>query len=213
MQLVTFPQRMKTLRKGSQMSQRELAQRLGFSAGTIAMYETGRREPSFDTIKQLATMFNVSVDYLLGRTDLETMNSVPPPAAPVLPPPPLQTPVLNPVLASLVERMFVERHLESTSQIFLFTFAALTTVEIERLRRGASPAEFSDERLVRFFRKFPLDDIRAYYRAAGFPLPQAFVDLESELREVLDRVRMSTDGSPEALEYIIHLAREMFEQP
>ena len=37
----------------------------------ISNYEAGKREPEFDTIKKLASYFNVSVDYLIGFSDLK----------------------------------------------------------------------------------------------------------------------------------------------
>jgi transcriptional regulator with XRE-family HTH domain len=51
------------------LSQYELAQALGFSRGQIANYEQGKREPDFATLITLANFFQVSLDYLLGRTE------------------------------------------------------------------------------------------------------------------------------------------------
>lgn len=60
--------RIAALRKGSGMSQAELARLLKVSASAIGMYEQGRREPGADTLVALADTFHVSVDYLLtGR--------------------------------------------------------------------------------------------------------------------------------------------------
>lgn len=62
--------RLKELRNKKGMSQRELANFLQLSPSAIAMYETGQREPDSETLKKIADFFNVSIDYLLGRTDL-----------------------------------------------------------------------------------------------------------------------------------------------
>jgi transcriptional regulator with XRE-family HTH domain len=51
------------------ISQTEAAKRLGIVRTTYSNYEAGNREPDVDTIKKMAEFFEVSVDYLLGRTD------------------------------------------------------------------------------------------------------------------------------------------------
>ena len=66
-----FSKRLVALRKAAKLSQYELANRLGFSRGKLANYEQGTREPDFETLKMLANFFNVSTDYLLGRTDVK----------------------------------------------------------------------------------------------------------------------------------------------
>ena len=63
----------KQLRLSSGMTQEELAKRLGVSRSTIGMYETGARTPDADTLEKIADLFNVDVDYLLGRTQKTTM--------------------------------------------------------------------------------------------------------------------------------------------
>ena len=50
------------LRKKKGLSQRALAKELHFSAGTIGLYETGRRKPSLDNAKIIAKYFNVPVE-------------------------------------------------------------------------------------------------------------------------------------------------------
>ncbi|GMR65853.1 helix-turn-helix domain-containing protein [Bacillus thuringiensis] len=57
------------LRKNQKLSQYDLADRLGFSRGKLANYEQGQREPDYDTLKKIADFFEVSTDYLLGRTE------------------------------------------------------------------------------------------------------------------------------------------------
>jgi transcriptional regulator with XRE-family HTH domain len=64
-----FSKRLVELRKEKKMSQYEIADRLGFSRGQYANYEQGTREPDFSTLQKIADYFNVSTDYLLGRTD------------------------------------------------------------------------------------------------------------------------------------------------
>lgn len=68
----------KELRKAAGLSQTEMAKRLGISRSTVGMYETGQREPDFETLEMIADFFNVDVDYLIGRTNKTTVlpNSV-----------------------------------------------------------------------------------------------------------------------------------------
>ncbi|MCK8825363.1 helix-turn-helix domain-containing protein [Fuchsiella alkaliacetigena] len=61
--------RLKELRKKEELSQRELAKKLNLSGSTIGMYEAGKRKPDSDTLQKIASFFDVSVDYLLGRTN------------------------------------------------------------------------------------------------------------------------------------------------
>lgn len=62
-------ERIKTLRKRSGMTQEELSDKLGFhTKSAISKIEKGHREPSIGTLILIADYFNVSVDFLLGRT-------------------------------------------------------------------------------------------------------------------------------------------------
>lgn len=63
----------KQLRISSGYTQIEMAQKLGISRSTIGMYETGAREPDFETLEAIADFFNVDIDYLIGRTDKTTI--------------------------------------------------------------------------------------------------------------------------------------------
>lgn len=65
-----FGERLKQLRTEKGLFQKELAKILGVSAGAIGMYENGKRTPDFEILNKIADYFNVSVDYLLGRTDI-----------------------------------------------------------------------------------------------------------------------------------------------
>ena len=63
----------KRLRLSRGLTQQEISEKLGISRSTIGMYETGAREPDYDTLELIADFFNVDMDYLLGRTDKTTM--------------------------------------------------------------------------------------------------------------------------------------------
>lgn len=63
--------RIKTLREESGMKQEDLANKMSVSPSAIGMYETNKREPNNELILKLAQFFNVSTDYLLGKTDVK----------------------------------------------------------------------------------------------------------------------------------------------
>lgn len=66
--------RLKELRKRKGLSQLRLATDLHTTQNTISRYETGEREPGINELIKIANYFNVSVDYLLGRTENPKMN-------------------------------------------------------------------------------------------------------------------------------------------
>ncbi len=57
---------LKTLRLKSNMTQAQLAQKLGLTKSVISAYETGLRLPSYDILIHIAEIYDVSTDYLLG---------------------------------------------------------------------------------------------------------------------------------------------------
>ena len=59
-------QKLKELRNEMGLTQCKLAQKLGLSRSTIAMYETGQSEPDLQTLISIAVFFKVSVDFILG---------------------------------------------------------------------------------------------------------------------------------------------------
>ena len=63
-----FQNILKTLRTSHNLTQDALAKKLKISRSTIGMYESGAREPDFETFELIADFFNVDIDYLLGRT-------------------------------------------------------------------------------------------------------------------------------------------------
>ncbi len=61
--------RLKLLRKKLGVSQLKLAMDLNMNQNSISRYETGEREADYATLIKFADYFNVSIDYLLERTD------------------------------------------------------------------------------------------------------------------------------------------------
>ena len=66
--------RLKLLWKQKHMSQLSLAMKLNTTQMSISRYETGKREPDLKTLILIADFFDVSIDYLLERTDNPKMN-------------------------------------------------------------------------------------------------------------------------------------------
>lgn len=64
-----FAERLKELRKEKNLTQVQLAEALGVSKGTIAMWEIGKREPNFETLDRLSDIFDKRIDYILGYSN------------------------------------------------------------------------------------------------------------------------------------------------
>ena len=65
---MTNGERLKFLREKKGLTQKDVATRLGLEPAAVSKYELDMREPNIEAIKKLASLFNVSIDYLLGRT-------------------------------------------------------------------------------------------------------------------------------------------------
>lgn len=66
--------RLKEIRKNKGISQLKLAMDLNMGQNTISRYENEVREADYKTLIMFADYFDVSVDYLLGRTDNPEIN-------------------------------------------------------------------------------------------------------------------------------------------
>lgn len=67
-----FGERLKKLREKNNMTRDELAKVLRLTYSAVSKYETGIRKPDQDILIELADLFNVTTDYLLGRTAIPT---------------------------------------------------------------------------------------------------------------------------------------------
>jgi len=77
---VYFGEKLKKLRKEKNLSQIDLADKVGVTRSSIANYETGRNYPANDVLTKFATLFNVSIDYLVD----DNFNGIPKNHIPVL---------------------------------------------------------------------------------------------------------------------------------
>ena len=68
--MTTLGERLKFLRKQKDVTQEELAARAGVGKQAISQYERGIRTPDYETLGALSDFFNVSTDYLIGKSDV-----------------------------------------------------------------------------------------------------------------------------------------------
>ena len=83
--MANFESILKNLRTSRGITQGELATMLDVSRSTVGMYETGGREPDFETMEAIADIFNVDMDYLMGRTQVERKHPITPPVQEIPP--------------------------------------------------------------------------------------------------------------------------------
>lgn len=111
--MADFAATIKRLRLERGITQEQLASMLKVSRSTIGMYETGSREPDFETCEAIADIFNVDMDYLLGRTSVERKEPITPS---IIPPgfEPLPKMVKRPLVGSIAcgEPITAEENIE-----------------------------------------------------------------------------------------------------
>lgn len=71
-----FPKRLKELRLEKKLTQDELGAVLNFTRAAISGYEIGRNEPSIEDLNKPAHYFDVSVDYLTGKSDIRNQEEL-----------------------------------------------------------------------------------------------------------------------------------------
>lgn len=67
---ILLGKRLKELREERNLTQKQVADALKINSVTYLHYEKAQREPPLGLLAEMAAYFNVSVDYLLGLTDL-----------------------------------------------------------------------------------------------------------------------------------------------
>lgn len=72
--MVKYGDRLRSLREGKGLSQKELADRLKINRSTYARYETSSTQPDYDILNSIANFYEVSIDYLLGRTNAQPLS-------------------------------------------------------------------------------------------------------------------------------------------
>ena len=69
---MSFGVRLRQARTEKNLTQAELAKMLSLGESTISFYEANKREPDYETLQKLADLLDVSLDWLLGRSNVKT---------------------------------------------------------------------------------------------------------------------------------------------
>lgn len=72
--MVNMGNKLKALRLEKNLTQKQVADRSGVAISAISSYESGSRYPSYDVLIKLSRIFHVSTDYLLGMTNIRTID-------------------------------------------------------------------------------------------------------------------------------------------
>ena len=72
--MIDFGKNLKKLRLQQDLSQAQLAERLGITKSIISAYENGSRMPSYEVLLTISRIFKVSTDYLLGIENKNTLD-------------------------------------------------------------------------------------------------------------------------------------------
>lgn len=72
--IIDLSVKLKQLRLDKKLRQDQVAALIGVEKSSISMYENDMRQPTYETLIRYANLFNVSTDYLLGRTDNRTLD-------------------------------------------------------------------------------------------------------------------------------------------
>ncbi|MFW6047183.1 MAG: helix-turn-helix domain-containing protein [Candidatus Woesearchaeota archaeon] len=72
----SFANRLRKLRNEYNLTQTELANKFNSSKTTFSNYENGHRKPGLELVSELADYFDVTIDYLLGKTDHRSLSIV-----------------------------------------------------------------------------------------------------------------------------------------
>lgn len=68
---------LRTLRDERGLSLRDLAQKLDITYSSLGKYERNEQQPNIETLIKIANYFDVTVDYLIGRTNCKNINNQP----------------------------------------------------------------------------------------------------------------------------------------
>lgn len=71
---MSFGNNLKKIRQERSMTQEELAKKINTSRSNIANYENDKNMPSIDILNKLSEIFDCTIDYLLGKSDIRNAN-------------------------------------------------------------------------------------------------------------------------------------------
>ncbi len=73
---MSFGNILKKLRQDYDFTQEDLAKKINTSRSNIANYENDKNMPSIDVLNKLSEIFNCSIDYLLGKSDVRNTSAI-----------------------------------------------------------------------------------------------------------------------------------------
>lgn len=73
---MSFGNILKKLRQGYDLTQEDLAKKINTSRSNIANYENDKNMPSIDVLNKLSEIFNCSIDYLLGKSNVRNTSTI-----------------------------------------------------------------------------------------------------------------------------------------
>lgn len=71
---IKMGERLKALRQANHLTLKQVAERVGISVSVLSAYEVEDRHPSYHILLKLATLYDVSCDYLIGRETVRTLS-------------------------------------------------------------------------------------------------------------------------------------------
>lgn len=69
-----FPEKLLTLRKAKDLTQEQLAEKLGVSRQSVSKWESGQATPELEKIVSLSAIFDVTTDYLLKSSEIDDLS-------------------------------------------------------------------------------------------------------------------------------------------
>lgn len=73
---MSFGTNLKKIRQDNDLTQEDLAKKINTSRSNIANYENDKNMPSIDILEKLSKIFNCSIDYLLGKSDIRNPDEI-----------------------------------------------------------------------------------------------------------------------------------------
>ena len=73
--MIDMSKKLRELRNEMELTQGQVAKRIGVTSSIVSAYENGIRQPSFESLIKLAYLYGVSSDYLLGISDRRTIEA------------------------------------------------------------------------------------------------------------------------------------------
>ncbi len=72
----SFATRIRQLRINNNLTQKDIAEKFGMTPTGISYWESGNAIPNYETLKKLAVLFNVSIDFLTGNENFNNENDI-----------------------------------------------------------------------------------------------------------------------------------------